>query len=67
MKMVYPHCCICEEELWDGEEVYSGMKGYYCSTCLRDLTAEDFLKEEGEMFETAEPIAPQIDIEEIAV
>lgn len=67
MKMVYPRCCYCEEEPWDGEEVYSGMKGYYCSSCLKEMSAEDFLSFEGEMFETAEPVAPQIDIDEIAV
>lgn len=67
MKMVYPRCCYCEEELWDGEEVYSGIKGYYCSGCLKVMSAEDFLSAEGEMFEIAEPVAPQIDIYEIAV
>lgn len=64
MKMIYPRCCMCEEELYEGETVYSGMNGYYCSECLRSMTAEELLIAEGDTFDTAEPVAPPIDIDE---
>lgn len=60
MKMVYPHCCYCEEELWDGAEAYCGMNGYYCLDCLKEMSAEEFLKAEREMIETVEPVAPEL-------
>lgn len=60
IKAVYRICRYCEEEILDGDEMYEGVNGAYCADCLRRMDAEEFLRMEGEHYEVASALYPDI-------
>ena len=53
IKPIYRQCVCCEEQILDGDEMYVGTRGYYCSACLDELSVKEFLELEGECIEVA--------------
>lgn len=59
IKPMYRQCVRCEEQILDGDEMYVGVKGFYCMYCLGEMSADEFLESEGLCSVVATPEYPE--------